>query len=82
MGFSFEPLFLDFFYHDGQLRLSWSARSTYVLEKFRAFELFSSWLNPIGRLGWRSWGPEARSEFQGSGNTRAGPVAQVARAHP
>ena len=32
MGFSFEPLFLDFFDHDGQLRLSWSVRSTYVLE--------------------------------------------------
>jgi len=38
MGFSFEPLFLDFFYRDSQLRLSWSVRSTYVLE-FNSFAL-------------------------------------------
>ena len=83
MGNPFGPLFLESYPHDGQLRLSWSARSTLSSKKLSFWLLASSsWLNLPIRLEASGWWQGAGDRIQAPAMCKTGPVAQVARAHP
>ena len=67
--------------HDGQLRLSWSARSTLSSKIFPKLSALSFQLS-VKPADSRQLTAESRRSLGFGSNRETGPVAQVARAHP